>query len=749
MIKLTWQTLEDTIRSIASLRWRSPATAKHLAGVDFDAVVEPSSEERIVIEVSKRDDLAKVREDIVKINAYRFQSLADGILVRAYIVLENEPTLSMVETGKSNKVKVLSVESFLNEFFQYDGYVTLRRAQPFGSALNPFTGKADAVEYVPVHYEQEDGATDASVGVIAGKLLGGAKMVLVGDYGTGKSRCVQQVFDILTTTGRRPGTQVFAINLREHWGASSASEIIAGHLEELGLSDSVDSAMQTIRTGGAVLLLDGVDEVGAQVFGTSRESRRSIRRNALEGVRKLIQISLGGVLLTTRSHYFDSDDEMLDSTGLSNLQNPMLLRCPDEFSDSESQQYLHHVGLKASVPSWLPRKPLVFQVLATIEKEVAEEVLGENEGEFIFWRRFLAAICEREARIHGAIQAEAVRNVLLTLAQATREHEHFLGRLSVRAVREAYESVLHDSPDEAGEQMLMRLCTLARVAPTSPERQFVDEYVIDGLRAESFLGLIESQDRTFSQKKWRQPLTRLGWHILRDSLVQQDKFGGHKAALAALARGGNDQALSELLSALLSIDGSQIDVDADLRDCDVYLLTVGQRPIKRLRLTSSYVRSLDIAPTRPDSSPEVHLSDCQILEVFGVSSQAGLPKWIEKSDVDRYESLSNANRIKVSDLSPAHTLFLAVIHKIFFQRGTGREEKALLKGGFGQQYEPKLLVQILNLLIREKIIRKFPGADGPVYAPIREHTRRMAAIKNQLTLSGDPLWVELETLNKN
>ena len=123
---ITWKTLEDSVRSIATIKWKATATAKHLAGVNFDAVVEPSSEELIVIEVTKQHDLNKIRDDIVKINSLRLQRLADGVLVRAYIILNDKPTMSMVETGNSNKVRVLSANDFFNEFFQYDPYIKLR-----------------------------------------------------------------------------------------------------------------------------------------------------------------------------------------------------------------------------------------------------------------------------------------------------------------------------------------------------------------------------------------------------------------------------------------------------------------------------------------------------------------------------------------------------------------------------------------------------------------------------------------------
>lgn len=747
-MSITWKTLEDSVRSIAAIKWKAPATAMHLAGINFDAVVEPTPEELIVIEVTKRDDLSKIRDDIVKINSLRLQRLADGVLVRGYVVVDDQPTASMVETGTSNKVKVLSVTDFFNEFFQYEPYIRLRTQQPFGSAVNPITGKPDSVGYIPVRYQVEDDSESFDIAKIADRIIGGDRVILVGDYGTGKSRCVHKVFEVLTTTHKRPGKQVFAINLREHWGASSASEIIAGHLEELGLAGSIDNAMQIVATGGAILLLDGVDEVGAQVFGASRDSRKSVRKAALDGIRKLIQLTKGGVLLTGRSHYFDSDEEMIEALGLSIGRAPTILRCPEEFNEGETAQYLAQIQLNVPAPTWLPRKPLVFQVLSTIDKGVASRLLETDDGELSFWNRFITAISEREARIHGSLEADAVRQILMNLAEATRESDSYLGRLSVRNVREAYEQAIQDTPDQAGEQMLMRLCTLGRVAPASPERQFVDSYIVDGLRADAFIRDIDTQDKTVSSRKWKQPLSRLGWELLHNSLVNLDKEGIYKSTLATLSRGANDQAYAEVLSCLLANDGPPIDTNGfTLTDCDIYWLKLGQRRLSNLAIKSSYIRNLELLPETEELRSSLELFDCQVIDLYGASSEDGLPKWIRESEVERYDSLSNANRIKNSNLDAAHALFLAVIHKIFFQPGSGREERALLKGGFGQKYDPKLLSKILTILLREKLVDKIQGDDGHVYKPNRKYTKRMAAIKGQLALSGDPLWIEIGMLS--
>lgn len=656
----------------------------------------------------------------------------------------------MIETGDANKVKVMSIDDFMNLFFKYDSYKTLRATKPFGSAVNPLTGESDETDYIPVTYYSDDSTKKYTIEKITDQILKGGRTILIGDYGTGKSRCIHTIFKRLNSTESNCRKLVLAINLRDHWGASSAAEIIAGHLEELGLSGTIDNAMQIITSGGAILLLDGVDEVGAQTFGNSRENRKSVRKIALEGIRKLISLnSKNCVLLTSRSHYFDSDQEMISSLGLATGKAPEIIRCPEEFNSQETALYLKQIKLDVPAPDWLPRKPLVFQVLSTIEKAKIIQIFESSDGEVAFWKKFITAICIREANIHGSLEPETVREILKTLAESTRNGNTTLGRLSVKTVREAYEKVLQDTPDQAGEQMLMRLCTLGRVDPSSPERQFVDEYIVDRLRSESLISAIEKQDKSIGNTRWKQPLLKFGWELLAETINSLDQEGHCKSMLANLENKVNHQAYIEILSVVTAKVGSEIEChNLTVEDIDIHHLCIGKRRIKNLSIKSSYIRNLEILPEESKLASDITLSDCQIINLDGISSDSGLPKWISRSEIETFDSMSTSKRIKNSSLSSIHILFLAIIQKIFFQSGAGREEKSLLKGGFGQKYEPKALMKILNLLIREGLVEKINGDDGYIYKPVRKYVKRMSDIKAQLALSDDPLWEEIGKLEK-
>ena len=81
----------------------------------------------------------------------------------------------------------------------------------------------------------------------------------------------------------------------------------------------------------------------------------------MSGVRDLISKSKRGVLITGRSHFFDSNEEMIDSLGLSNRRdNTLVLVVPDSFSSDEAQEYLIALGVKTDIPNWLPKKTFSF-----------------------------------------------------------------------------------------------------------------------------------------------------------------------------------------------------------------------------------------------------------------------------------------------------------------------------------------------------------------------------------------------------
>ncbi|EXI68638.1 MAG: hypothetical protein AW08_00950 [Candidatus Accumulibacter adjunctus] len=744
----SWKSLEEYVRGMAALRWASPCRPEHVDGVDFDGVVRVSDDELVLIEITKERDLDKVRTDLNKIQPTKLRLATQGLICRGFVVLEAQPTPSMKEAGRASHITVCAAEDFAAGYFDFRSYDQLRRHLPFGSAVDSRTGANDSRPFIAVNYIDVVREKHFSFHQIARQLQRAKRVVLTGDYGTGKSRCVREVYQFLCEHIRDSGAYPLAVNLRDHWSSSSALEIIAGHLGNIGFAASVDNAVRLLNSGNLILLLDGFDEIGTQIHDTRIEDRKSLRARAVKGVRDLLARCKAGVLITGRSHYFDGPDEMLQGLGLSTDHEVLCLEVPDVFSVAEADAYLGALGIAAKTPSWLPRKPLVFQTLVELDRGDISSLLGREHGQFEFWGAFIYAVCKRESSgVGGTIAPQTIHLILQRLAAKTRYSQKYYGRLSPSDIDAAYEAVVGSVPDQSGRQLLARMCTLGRIEPESPDRQFLDAGAVDVLRAESLISDIVSMADLDNHANWIQCLRPLGIFHAAQTISTFDLIQQCFAYLRKFGNSGNTVRLGEIVSLLTLFGDEPLDFQAlSLDRAALPILNLGARLVSGLALRNSEIDLLVLDQTLIREGDSLVIDGCILSTVAGISSESGLPAWIRDSEVINFERMSNAARIKESVLTPPQKLFLAIVHKIFFQPGSGREEGSLLKGGYGQKYSPKLVDSILRLLIQDGAIERFKGYDGWVYKPVRRYADRMNRIRSELTLSDDQLWKDVSQL---
>lgn len=746
-MKKSWRNLELHVADLARAMWKRPVSPDRLHGVNFDNVVKISDEEIVILEVTEEFSLEKVRGDVTKIAPVKIHLSAESVIARGYIVMNQTPTQGMRDIGKPHKIKVVSIKEFEQEAYDFQSYQSSRIVRPFGSAIHPTTGKPDIFNYIPVSYIDRHNQKKHDINSIAEGLSLGKRIVLLGEYGTGKSRCTKELFSKLTDSYQSASSYPIAINLREHWGAQTGLEIIAGHLARLGLSDWLARTMQLLANGNICLLLDGFDELGAQTFGELDNEKRKIdiRKQALTGVADLISLSNGPLIITGREHYFHDNKDLLDAIGL-NLRdsNTSILGCRPEFEDSQANQYIAALGLSGSAPTWLPKKPLMFQILGTIEKADAEDILGSKYGEIGFWGQFIDAVCTRESKAHSSIDPETVKQVLQNLARATRYSPHPLGRLTPKDVNSAYEKATGGSPDDAGNLMLTRLCTLGRVEPESPDRQFVDPYIVQLLFADCVADDIMLRDRATLSEKFEQTLNHVGLYFLAQWIETYEMKADAMSYLHCDPAAKNTQILAEIVSALLLSKDAEIDFSGlQISYAEISDLSLGDVSLKNLALKKCIIWNAYIDNSRISNEDHVKILDCDINTLHGISNKAATPSWINGCSIKEVKGITHSSRIKSSDLPAAQKLFLSIIHKIFFQRGGGRKENTLFRGGYGQAFDKRIYEQILNKLISSGIIIPSKDSSGAIYNPNREFSHRMSAIRDQLTLSKDPLWIEI------
>jgi NACHT domain len=740
----TWTTFEERVRELASFIWERECSPIHIGGVNIDAAITVGNDIRVFIEITERNDLAKVREDVGKLRTAKAALLAEtGEFARCYCIVNGSVTPAMVEAGKPHKISVVSIKKFGKQFFDFETYRVARESAAFGSAVNPLTGIKDDSDYIPVKYVVQNNSNELSTDDIADLLENGERIILLGEYGSGKSRCFQELFKRMAARVSDNHHYPIAIDLREGWGLKRGQELIRRHFSDLGADALQSAAIRALNKGCLTLLLDGFDELGSQAWSNDNDKLRVIRAKSLEGVRDLISRTRSGVIISGREHYFNNNEEMLSALGL-NQDHTTIIRCKVEFSEKETQEFFERIKSEVVVPSWLPRRPLICQTIANLSGDELDEMFGLGDNEIEFWNHFLKVLCLRDARIHASFDAQTIETVLMHLARTTRVRPANVGPITLGDVQIAFEAVVGQTPVEEAAVMLQRLPALGRVGSESNDRQFIDVYILDGLRARdaaNSIRLDESTLRQLTTTPFRNPLDDLGQRLLAASVGE--KIEEYRQMAARCLANGNKVLGCDIAASLLRADLDTLDFKRMYIDDGHFLrLDMSNTLPSNLIINSTVIGEL-VLPSSPP--PGTTITNCLATRVFGVAAASGLPAWIKNLTADLFDSVESVSRIRKIGLDPRHEILVTVVRKTFFQKGSGRKEVALLRG-LKKVAAPAVSDRIVNLLLREQILERFKGDEGWVYSPNREFAGRMKRMLYELKASQDPIWIAVSTI---
>lgn len=729
MMSIPWQQVEKDIIKLAEAIWGVNVCPETISGVKCDAVAKKKKDHWIIIEISKQSSLSKLREDLAKLNTVKQYLISKNIYAECYFVTSDNHS-SIQSSAENLNIEVHTAQTFANKFLGSELYVTERSQEPFGSAVNPDSGKRDDFKYTPICYIDDDGHK-YTVSKMCDLLKAGKKIILVGEFGTGKSRCLMEVFDVLAKNNT---FSPIAINLRDHWGYKRLGHIILNHLEMLGLGEFSDSCIRSLRRGNHILLLDGIDEIGSQSWSGDAARLTEIRKISLEGVRDIIlSCSSSGILLTGREHYFSSDGEMLECLGLSR-EKVLKLRCPDEFSEEEIREYIHQNTALQSVPEWIPRKPLVCQLLCRLEPNEVKSLEQSACGEVEFFEKIFDAICERETRINPAIYKDVLKTILLYLAQNTRKLAESKEYISIEDINTAFYKVAGYAPIDESAVLLQRLPYLGRVGSGGAERIFVDTYARDGLRGLSLANILTTLDKSIATEKWIQPVGSLGIKIVAHKISPSSHI---KNFITYCRNHGNVQIVCDYIALHFFLDLEII----DFKDFVVYNgnfdeLQFIDSTIKNITISDCYIKKMVIDNAKFEN---VHIKDCIIENVEGIWNPDKLPTVFDNCVFENFKDAFTTSRIRELSITNGQKTLLAIIKKLFFQPGSGRQAGALLRGA-EEYWEPDKAKEILRYMLTNQLIIKAPGAHGDLYIPKRKQSARMGKILELQTNCEDELW---------
>ncbi|MGA9700730.1 NACHT domain-containing protein [Pseudomonas sp.] len=734
----SWEDVEKSVRQYASYIWNRPAGADRIGGVNFDCVVKISEIETIVIEITKNRTLDKIREDVGKIQAIRMAMMMKNIMIRPYIICDFLPTQGMKDAGKENHIEVISFEDFRRMFFDFPTYQSLRSSKQFGSAVDPVTGENDSTAYTPVGYKLQNGS-EINAQEIAQKIINNEKLVLLGDYGAGKSRCFREVFHILAKKSAETLLYPIAIDLKETWGLETAVEIIRRHFMHLGINENdTNSVIKAYNGKRLCFLLDGFDEIGSRPWSENKKTLEMLRKHALQGVKDLLSKTGAGCLISGRDHYFNSDQEMYSALGL-NKESTTVAKCKDEFNIEEFSHYLDINKISVSLPDWLPKKPLVLKTIASLTPEQVKALFESSNGDEIgFWFKFIDAMCQRDSTIHAILDPETVKSVLIRLSSLTREKSQNYGPLTEAEVVNVFHEVTGSYPNEQSTVMLQRLPGLGRVSSETSDRNFVDTFILDGLRALDLSEKVQSGDQKIADLKWLNPLQSLGSSVLGYNINKNQSASAFiNYAKNSLHRDkSNKISISDSISGLSKAKLDELDFNGiKFNEPHFGDLSFEEGNISNIEFSDGIFESITLGKIDPSG---VVIQNCHIESLAGVSSSTGLPSWIRECSIKHFESVDTLTAIKNSGLTKAQTILVSILIKVYRQSGNGRLEHTLTKGL--THVDKKSLGQVIRYLLGNGYLETSKDRGEIIYKPVRKFQGRVEKILVELDRSTDEIW---------
>lgn len=737
---MKWQDLENIVRNAAQVKFSCLARAENIAGVKCDCVLHVEEGRVVLVEISKEDTIDKLRTDLAKFNVLRPYFISQNIFPKCYFVISKDPTPSLIENGKANFVEVYSIQQFVGIMLGLNDYIGIRKTAPFGSAIDLYSGKPDMSKFIPVEYAADSGESYTPE-QIAELLFRGKNIVLIGDYGTGKSRCVKEVFTAIANN--RDAYQYknpIAINLRDNWGLKRSSEIITRHLTDLGLADHVGEFLKGAYSTSTIYLLDGFDEIGAQTWNDDPTRLVEIRRQSLAGIRDIVDRSLGGILIAGREHYFNNDAELLTCLGL-DRKSFLILRCHQEFSDTQFSELMG--GKPIQLPKWVPKKPLIGIIIRDMDPDTVRHIFETSTGQIDFWDLLINTFCEREARINPLLDASIIRSLYGEIGRLSRKTEGPLGPISIKEIYNAFERTTGRPPTDESAIILQRLPGLSRIGAESQDRQFVDTYILDGLKAEDVLRIYSEARVDILSEQWKHPIEAFGVFFVATRIQDTGQVPSLRAYVRRNVEANNRVLLSDMIAALFLCEKAPSDFGGmRFRGGRFTQITLSDSPISNINFCDCVFDYLDLTEATPRG---VQISDSLIIKADGVTMNELLPPWITNCLIQEFQSVNTLTEIRLAGLTTAQTFLMSSLRKLFLQPGGGRKHGSMYKG-YGDAATKKVCEKVIHLLVHEGFCSRTQGATEDLYIPDRSLTSRAKLIMNQMTQSKDSVWLQASRL---
>ena len=743
---------EQNVREIAARLWPdSYGGAIVIDNQERDGIFE--TEDTIhLIEATVSRSKEKAVQDAKKLNSLigKKQSASPEKAVKGWFITKDEPTGDQRSSvQKINRlITTCSFSQFKRKLIDTWEYISCRRNYPFGSVRDPKTGqhKFDD-EYINVPLREEITGKDWPVYNIAEDLLLGAKFLIQGHYGSGKSMSALKIFEILIKKHQKDCNcplPVF-LNLRDHQGQTDTVEALHRHAKRIGFKNP-HHLVRAWRAGNIVLILDGFDEMAVLGWAGKATKLKDIRYKSMELLRKFVneQPTHGGFLITGRINYFDSINECINSLRFS---GSTILRIGD-FNHFQLQEYLRKKKLNFSLPEWMPTRPLLVSYLAA--KGIITDDLNNSGSADIAegWNYLMDKICDREADIEAGLEPSLIRQIIEGIANVARRNQSGLGPITQDDLERVFKEKCGYFPDDRALVLLQRLPNLTPQDQQDGTRSFIDINFAEAAKAGEVFRFIQNpyEYRLYPDpRKYVSLLTNTGIQVL--SFFLKDLKDGAMEAAAIKANEDNFQILAgDILLAMNYLNYPWSREKIEIKDVIVpYFELKRELNWSRVGFCECIFQDLEI-DEKPNPEFAPNFSNCLIGTVIGTTELKNQSDNIFKTCVvDNYEAhdLTTSSLLSIDQPVPV-IVALTIFKKLYLQAGSGRQENAFYRGL--SQNEQRYVSDILSILKQEGMaIPPRKTGPGAVWQPVRSFSERIRQIVLQ-KLYNDPLLAKIKSL---
>jgi hypothetical protein len=292
----------------------------------------------------------------------------------------------------------------------------------------------------------------------------------------------------------------------------------------------------------------------------------------------------------------------------------------------------------------------------------------------------------------------------------------------------------------------MRLPGLTSRSNEDGSREFIDDSMLNALRAPRLASFAAQPYDDPDAKTWKHGISPLGLEIACDRISDS-------AIPAARVMNAGREALGRWTSSTLGADmlriaqrltpeGESLRCQMAISDARFEQLDFTENPCSNLEISACEIGVLSLPSSNPES---LSIKDCIVEKLLGLSSAQQLPGWIQDCEVGSFDPVpTNASILTDVHLSIPHRVLLTIFRKLYVQPGSGRQEGALSRG-LPDNYRP-YVNPILDVLRAEGYAALQTARQQRIWMGERARASEVLGILSEYDRSVNPLVLQVKKM---